>query len=123
MCETTLSLAREKVEEWLAKYMLREDPEGKEKSAAIASWLGNAKEHKTHGRPITIEQARAKGMRIEALEDDQELQEHALSAFHSVMATFQVTPCVKIVENQNGKGVFTTIQLTAIAVPTGGQTG
>lgn len=123
MCDTTLRLAREKVAEWLATYMLKEDPDRQLKSVAIADWLGNAKEHKTHGRPIMIEQARDKGLVVERLEDDQELQERVLSVFHAAMVTFQVTQCVKIIENHNGKGVYTTLQIAAIAVPAGGQVG
>jgi len=123
MCDTTLTLAREKVREWLATYMLKDDAEKEQKSRAIAEWLGNAKEHKTHGRPITIQQAREKGLIVECLEEDQELQERVLSVFHAVMVTFQVTGCVKMVENQNSKGVYTTMQIAAVALPAGGQAG
>lgn len=123
MCDTTLTLAREKVCEWLSTYMLKNDDARDAKSAAIAEWLGNAKEHKTHGRPITIQQAREKGLTVECLEDDQELQERVLSVFHAVMVTFQVTGCVKMVENHNGKGVYTTMQIAAVAIPSGGQPG
>lgn len=123
MCDTTLTLAREKVREWLSTYMLKDDAEKEIKSASIAKWLGDAKEHKTHGRPITIHQAREKGLVVNCLEDDQELQERVLSVFHAIMVTFQVTGCVKMVENQNGKGVYTTIQVAAVALPAGGQAG
>jgi len=123
ICDTTLALAREKVREWLSSFMFRDDSERDKKSAAIADWLGNAKEHKTHGRPIMIEQAREKGLIVETLEDDQELQEKVLSVFHAIMVTFQVTQCVKMVENQNGKGVYTSLQIAAVAVPAGGQAG
>lgn len=123
MCDTTLTLAREKVREWLSAYMFRDDPARDSKSASIAEWLGNAKEHKTHGRPISIAQAKEKGLVVESLEDDQELQERVLSVFHAIMVTFQVTGCVKMVENQNGKGVYTTMQIAAVAVPAAGQAG
>jgi hypothetical protein len=123
MCDTTLTLARDKVREWLSTYMFKTDPARNQKSASIAEWLGNAKEHKTHGRPITIVQAREKGLIVEALEDDQELQERVLSVFHAIMVTFQVTGCVKMVENQNGKGVYTTMQIATVAIPAGGQAG
>lgn len=123
MCDTTLTLAREKVREWLCSYMFKDDAGREQKSTAIAEWLGNAKEHKTHGRPISIAQARDKGLVVESLEDDQELQERVLSVFHAIMVTFQVTGCVKMVENQNGKGVYTTMQIAAVAVPAGNQAG
>jgi len=123
MCDTTLTLAREKVREWLSAYMFKDDSAQGPKSTSIAEWLGDAKEHKTHGRPISIAQAREKGLVVESLEDDQELQERVLSVFHAIMVTFQVTGCVKMVENQNGKGVYTTMQIAAVAVPAGGQAG
>jgi hypothetical protein len=123
MCDTTLTLARQKVGEWLSAYMFKGDAAREQKSASIAEWLGSAKEHKTHGRPISIAQARDKGLVVESLEEDQELQERVLSVFHAIMVTFQVTGCVKMVENQNGKGVYTTMQIAAVAVPAGGQAG
>ena len=44
--------------------------------------------------------------RFDALEEDQGLQEAVLSVFHAVAMTFLSTPCVKLVENHNGKGSF-----------------
>jgi hypothetical protein len=99
------------------------DAEKDVKSESTARWLGDAKEHKTHGRPISIQQAREKELIVESLEDDHELQERALSVFHAVMVTFQVAGCVKMVENQCGKGVYATMQLAAVALPAGGQAG
>lgn len=123
LCQTTLVLAREKVEEWLATYMFADDAEAKSRGATIAEWLANAKEHKTHGRPIGIAQAQGKGLRIEALEDDKELQELVMSVFHASMVTFFVTDCVKMVENQNGRGVYSQVQLQVVPVPTQGAAG
>jgi hypothetical protein len=82
----------------------------------IADWLGDAKAHKTHGRPISVATARSQGLLVQDLEADQQLQELVLSAFHAAMVTFQVTSCVKIVENQNGRGVYTQVQLRALPV-------
>jgi len=109
LCDTTLKLAEEKVATWLDTYMYAadEDKQGRQ----VAEWLGDATIHKTHGRPITAELARSKGLKIKSLEDDQKLQELVLSVFHSTMVTFQVTNCVKIVENMNGSGLYSQIQL------------
>lgn len=46
------------------------------------------------------------GLKVAALEDDQALQEAVLSLFHATVATFQMTACVKVVENSQGKGTF-----------------
>jgi hypothetical protein len=123
LCQTTLNLSREKVAQWLSLYMFRNEPDSQTKSNAIANWLGNAKEHKTHGRPITIQPATEHGLKVEALENNQEFQEAVLSVFHASMVTFQVTPCVKMVENHRGQGLYTQVQLQAIQVPTRGAAG
>lgn len=106
ICATTIQLAQAKVGEWLNSYMFSNVPPDEKKGKEIAAWLGNANEHKTHGRPITIQTAAGKGLRVVALEDDQRLQELVLSTFHATMVTFALTACVKLVENHNGKGVY-----------------
>lgn len=108
LCEKTIKLSKEKVEEWLNNYMFRncEEKRGKE----IAEWLGNFEEHKTHGRPINYDLAKEKGLNVKRLEDDQELQDKVLSVYHSTLLTFDVTDCVKIIENQHGKGSYVIMQ-------------
>ncbi len=86
--------------------MLKDDNGRDAKAHSIATWLSNTNEHKTHGRPINFQKARDAGLVVHLLEDDQELQELVLSTFHAAMVTFMVTPCVKIVENHNGKGLY-----------------
>jgi hypothetical protein len=120
LCQTTLALAREKVADWLEAYMFAGEQDARKRAEEIANWLGDAKAHKTHARPIGVAQARDKGLKVESLELDQTLQELALSAFHASMVTFQVTDCVKIVENQNGRGLYSQVQIQAVAVPTKG---
>jgi hypothetical protein len=120
ICKTTIDLSREKVAEWLDKYMFADVGESKKPGKKIAEWLANAGVHKTHGRPISIAQAREQGLRVKPLEDDQKLQELVLSAFHATMVTFGVTNCVKIVENHNGRGVYIQVQLQAVPGPARG---
>ncbi len=122
-CQTTLDLAREKVAAWLCEYMFQGEGDQEEKSRRVANWLGDAKEHKTHGRPINADQAEEHGLKIERLESNQDFQEAVLSVFHATMVTFQVTQCVRLVENHNGKGIYTTIQVAAVPVAAPGQAG
>lgn len=108
LCKKTIDLSKSKVEEWLNAYMFKED---KVKNGHdIARWLGNFDEHKTHGRPINYQLAREKGLKITLLEDDQELQDKVLSVFHSSLITFEVASCVKIIENNLGKGSYVVVQ-------------
>lgn len=105
--EATLKRSEEIVERWLREHMHRTA----EKATAIAAWLASY-EHRSHGKPIGIELAREKGLEIVSLEDDDEFQDKLLSVFHATMLTFDSTACIKMVENQNGKGAYFIAQLT-----------
>ena len=106
VCQQTSELAIERVEFWLASYMLHGEENASITARRIAEWLGSADKHKTHGRPIGPEQALEAGLKVKRLEDDQDLQDAVLSVFHACAVTFEVTKCLKIVENHEGKGVF-----------------
>lgn len=111
ICQNTIRLSIEKVEEWLNKYMFAGVPDDQKKGKQIAEWLGKASEHKTHGRPITISQATGIGLIVESLESDQILQEKVLSVFHATAITLEITPCMKLIENHNGKGWYLNVNV------------
>ncbi|AKH21594.1 SDH family Clp fold serine proteinase [Sedimenticola thiotaurini] len=104
ICENTIKNSESKVAEWLDNYMFGSDQD--KKGTDIAKWLGNAAEHKSHGRPINIEKCKEIGLKVAALEDDQDYQEKVLSVFHASAVTLDITSCIKFIENQNGKGWF-----------------
>ena len=106
ICRNTTILSIEKVELWLSSYMFKDEVDGKEKANKIANWLGIASNHKTHGRPIPYNIAKEEGLKIIELESDQDLQEKVLSVFHSSIVTIEVTNCIKLIENQDGKGTY-----------------
>ncbi|MCS6950157.1 MAG: serine protease [bacterium] len=116
-CEVALQYSKQKVAEWLSQYMFHGEPNSRDKSSQIATWLGDANVHKTHGRPISAEEAQRKGLKVQMLEDDQQLQDKVLSVFHATLITFQVTNCVKMVENHLGKGVYIQAQVLGMPVP------
>lgn len=114
LCEQTIELSKEKVEKWLNDYMFN----GKQqKGREIAEFLGNFTIHKTHGRPINIEIARSIGLNVIPLECDPILQDKVLSVYHASLITFDVTPCVKIIENHLGKGSYTVMQMIMNQLP------
>jgi hypothetical protein len=117
LCEQTIELAKVKVAQWLGTYMFAGAPGAQAQD--IAAWLGDFNEHKTHGRPIGIALAQAKGLKVTALEDDQRLQEAVLSVFHATMVTFQGTHCLKLIENQNGKGHYLVAAQVIQGIPPG----
>ena len=108
ICNNTIANSKTKVAEWLNQYMFKNDTD--KKGEEIAEWLGRASEHKTHGRPIGITLADTKGLNVSALENDQELQDKVLSVFHAAAVTLDVTPVIKMIENNIDKGWFLAVE-------------
>ena len=98
--EKALQMSQELVENWLSKYMLKDN---KGKAKEIANWLSNNKLFKTHNRKISREQLKKAGLKIQNLEENQNEQDLFLSVFHATAHTFLSTPATKIIENHNGR--------------------
>jgi hypothetical protein len=100
-----LDRASNLVEQWLSRYA-KLPPE---KATQIAKWLASS-QHGSHGKPISVVEAAASGLKIKCLEEDQGLQDLVLAIFHATMITFESTPCVKFVENHLGRGFYQLFQ-------------
>jgi hypothetical protein len=111
ICRDTIQLAEDKVADWLERFMFKGDANAQQKARTAAKWLADAPNHKTHGRPISLQQAQTIGLKVVPLESDQTLQEHVLSVFHSTVLTFESSNCMKLIENHNGKGWFLNVNV------------
>jgi len=102
-CEAVLDMSRELAKNWLENYMFKSDPRASKHAKEIADWLANHRYFKSHGRHIARDALEERGMVVTRLEDDEQLQDAGLSAFHATTHTFNGTPAVKIVENHMGR--------------------
>ena len=73
------------------------------KFAEIANFFNNPSLHKSHGKRISRKDAREQGLSIIDLEDNQDLQEAVLTAYHTMTILFEKTPASKIVVSNFGK--------------------
>lgn len=115
VCQTSIDMSKEKVKNWLIEYMFKDESNKQDYAEEVAEWLGNFNNHKTHGKPISIKEAKAHKLNIIALEDDKTLQDLVLSVYHATQVTFQFSSCLKLIENQNGHGWYMNI---AVQPPT-----
>jgi hypothetical protein len=112
-----LQMSRQLVEDWLAAYMFRGDPERQSKAGQIASWLSDHSEFKSHGRHIPRSEIERRGLQVEYLEQNQQVQDLVLSVFHAVTHTFTGTAAVKIIENHLGKAFIKQARPVVVQVP------
>ncbi len=103
-CEKAIKLSETMVKSWLVTGMFAEakDPEATAKK--IVSALGSHAQTLSHGRHITIEQARNLGLKIEPMEgeENEALQDGVLSVHHCYSITFSSSAAVSIFENRLG---------------------
>lgn len=97
--ENALAYGKAMVQRWLERRHFRDTPDPAGKAAQVAEHFNRAEEHKSHGRRIDREEAKAQGLRVDDFENDQNLQDSILTAYHLATLVFEQSPTVK--------GIFT----------------
>jgi membrane-bound ClpP family serine protease len=95
--QNALDYGQSMVAEWLARRMCRSMARPKASATRIAKHFNAANLHKNHGRRIDREEVRSKGISVETLEDDAELQDAVLSLSHGITIAFEVSPATKVI--------------------------
>lgn len=103
-----IDLSGELLEEWLGTCMFNKESEGPQIDNIVKK-LNEHDKSKNHGRHLNIEFCKRIGLKIHAMEDEPSLQDLALSVHHAYMITLDGTPVVKIIENDAGKAMFSSI--------------
>ncbi len=93
----------------LEQNMLSNEPNNKKLARDIATYLWNNNEHKEHARHLHYEDCLSAWLKVEKLENDQELQDLVLSVHHAYMITLSGTPTIKIIENHHWVWYFKSL--------------
>lgn len=96
----SIRLASELIKKWLSENMLAER-NGPEVDRVVAM-LNEHKDSKDHSRHFDINKCKEFGLVVEALEDDNNLQDAVLSVHHAVDVTMSQVNVEKIIINQDG---------------------
>lgn len=101
--QNALAYSQQMVARWLATGMFkdRDDPQGD--GDCVAKHFNDAQTHKSHGRRIDRDEARAEGVEVEDLEDSQELQDAVLTAYHAMTLSYEQGPAVKSILTNHGR--------------------
>ncbi|MCE2560044.1 MAG: S49 family peptidase [Acidobacteria bacterium] len=116
-CEKAIAWSNEMTAEWLRAGMFenQEKAAADEKIERILKELGDHALTKSHARHLSIQRCRDIGLKVAALEDDQELQEAVLSVHHACMLTFSATPAIKLIENDRGVAFIKVLQQVVVS--------
>ncbi|PVE48130.1 serine protease [Pararhodobacter aggregans] len=101
-CERSVAGSRDMVCEWLATNMLSEEENPSVAANATVANLMNYLGTTDHAHHFLIDKCKEMGLKVLAIEDNQELQEDILSVHHSFIASFARTNAIKIIQNAHG---------------------
>lgn len=95
-----LDFSESMVAGWLERYMFGGDAT---KAVQVAHFFNDASRHKSHDKRIGIDEARAQGLTVAQLEDDQHLQEAVLTLYHILTILVEQTPTTKLISSGGGR--------------------
>ncbi len=109
-CQHAIDHSSEVARENLEKIMFENDSNRKEKSEKIVEGLADYSGNKSHARHIHIDECSNLGLKVEKLENDQNLQNVILSIHHAYIHTLMDTNSFKIIENHLGRAFVKAIR-------------
>lgn len=113
-CQKAVSWSETLVRDWLATGMLADDEKRAEKIERIVEELTNHALSLSHARHLSPETCLEMGLKVEMLEENQELQDAVLSLHHVYMLTMSQTAAFKIIENHQGAAFIKAAQVQVV---------
>lgn len=113
-CQHALNLSKEIASKWLSDNMFAEEIQKNSKINRIIKVLNSSSNTLNHARHFDCEYAKKLGLKVEELENNQDLQDAVLSLHHALMITFSMNPnCLKIMVNNIGNPYILAIPQVA----------
>ena len=95
--ENALKYGENMMADWMTRRMLSGQANAQQEAEDSARFFRDAALHKSHGRRIDRDEARAHDLIVEDLEADEELQDAVLTAYHIATMVFEKEPAAKMV--------------------------
>lgn len=103
-CENVVKMSHDLVKGWLLECMFKKSSNKESRVEKILDELDSHDASKMHDRHYDFVKCKKLGLKVSALEDDQELQEAVLSLYHCyLLSIYRVPNSLKYIESQNGE--------------------
>ena len=110
-CENAIEGSNRFVTSQLRRVMFRRDRDALKKARLAVKKLTDYSGNKGHDRHIDFVECKRMGLKVRALESDQELQDLTLTVHHCYMHLLMNTMAFKVIENQAGAAFIKSAQL------------
>lgn len=122
-CEKAIEWSNEMVRDWLSRGMFAANTNSAPLIDKIIGEIGDHALMKSHARHLSADFCKKIGLIVEALEDDQTLQDLVLTLHHACVHTLSSTPAAKIIENHRGVAFIQATQTVFLPTPSGAPLG
>ena len=103
-CDNVVKMSHDLVEGWMLDCMFKNSKRKHEIVTQILDELASHDASKVHDRHYDYIKCKKLGLKVTALEDDQDLQEAVLSLYHCyLLSIYRIPNALKFIENQNGQ--------------------
>ena len=103
-CDNVVKMSYDLVRGWLSECMFKKSTKKEEQIKTILDELAIHDASKVHDRHYDYVKCKQLGLKVTALEKDQELQEAVLSLYHCyLLSIYRNANSLKYIENQNGQ--------------------
>ena len=117
-CENGIAWAKSFVTHQLETVMFEGEPDAKQKADVIVNKLTDYTGNKAHERHIHIEECEGMGLKIDRVENDNQLQDLVLTVHHCFMHSIMNTSSFKLIENHLGTAfVKQQVQVMQVQAP------
>jgi len=106
-CDNAISLSKELVRQWLTRFMFAGDPDVDAKAGAVADYLSQHSNFKSHARCIRRSELQEKNfdLKLPDIEADKSLQEKMWGLYCGLDVIFAGSPIYKIFYNSNDQAL------------------
>ena len=103
-CDNVVKMSHDLVNGWLQDCMFKKNPKKAARAKTILDELASHDASKVHDRHYDYVKCKRLGLKVTALEKDQELQEAVLSLYHCyLLSIYRNSNSLKYIESQNGQ--------------------
>ena len=110
-CDNVVKMSYDLVEGWLLGCMFKNCRNKEDKVKMILDELASHDASKVHDRHYDYIKCKKIGLKVTALERNQDLQEAVLSLYHCyLLSIYRLPNAIKFIENQNGQTLIVSGQ-------------
>jgi len=116
-CQNAIDLSKKYVEDWTKRWMFKKSKKKEELSKALVEYLGDHNAFKSHSARVGVKELRDRKVKVDIINEDEELYDKIMRVYYSISLTFQKTGAFKIFENSRGAALIRQIQQIPIQFP------